>query len=81
MKQKTIGGSSSMYEDYDNLEPKVKKMELRIANCRGKKPVITDIKKARNLLQNVLIELNSSEGERAIRKCTSLLWDILENNK
>jgi len=76
-------GSNSMYADYDNLQskPAPKKMKLRIANCRGLKPVLTDIKKARTILQNIGIEINGCPAKDAIDKCTSLLWDILEDNK
>ena len=84
-KNNSFTGSNGMYADHDNLVmPTVtnkKNMRLDIANCRGRKPVLNEIKKARNILQNLLIELNGNEGERAIRKCTATLWDILENNK
>ena len=82
-KNNSFTGSNAMYQEHDEMQPPTKKeaLKLNIANCRGKKPVLTDIKRARNILNNLLIELNGSAGERAIKKCTSLLWGILEDNK
>lgn len=86
MKKNYSEGSNSMYEDYDNLtmKKKAKKkpetMWLRVANCRGKKPVLRDIKKARDIISGLLIELNPSEGKDGLKKCDSILLDILNDN-
>jgi hypothetical protein len=80
-KMKSTQGSSGMYADHDNVIEAPKKYVLRIANSRGKKPLLRDIKKARDILQNVLIELNSCAGRTAISDYSDVLWDILEDNK
>lgn len=59
------------------MEPKY----LKIANSRGRKQVLTAIKKAGTILQDLLIEITECEGKRDIKKCTYLLFDILEDNK
>ncbi len=57
------------------------KNHLRIANSRGRKPVIRDIKKARNILNDLMVELNDSKGRDNLENCIAILWDILEDNK
>lgn len=78
-------GSNTMYADHDKMVmPTItnkENLKLDIANCRGRKPVLNEIKKARNILSNLLIEMNGNAGERAIKKCTNILWDVLEDNK
>ncbi len=54
---------------------------LKIANSRGKKPVMKDIQKAYDLIKGVMIELNASEGKEALKVCDGLLWGILQDNK
>jgi len=73
-------GSSGMYADYDNLVPKKDKLILKIANSRGKKPVMREIKKARDIINGLLTELNPSEGKAALSKVDTLLWNVLHDN-
>jgi len=75
-------GSNSMYADYDNLVPKkeANKLRLVIANCRGRKPVIRDIKKARDIIAGLMIEINPCKGKTELKKVDSILWDLLHQN-
>jgi hypothetical protein len=55
--------------------------KLKIANCRGSKPVIREIRKCRTKLQNLLIEINECSGKKKIEIVIDLLLEILEENK
>lgn len=55
--------------------------KLKIANCRGPKPVIRTIKSCRTKLQDLLIEINGCPGEKKLREAIDILWEILEDNK
>jgi hypothetical protein len=50
---------------------------LRVANSRGKRPVMTDIKKARNLINGILVELNPNEAKKKLQMVDSILWAIM----
>lgn len=50
---------------------------FKIANCRGKKPVIRDIIKAIKLLAGVKHELNECEGKARIQTAINGLENIL----
>lgn len=54
---------------------------LVIANSRGKKPVLRDIRKAYKLINALLIEVNPSEGKDALKQIDLLLWQLLNDNK
>jgi hypothetical protein len=80
-------GSNSMYQDHDNglheteRKPiKKKTLELKIANCRGKKPVLRDIKKARDIISGLLIEINDCKAKTKLKEIDSTLWAIMHEN-
>lgn len=71
--------------NFDSLKDKLMgkelpKLTLKIANSRGKRPVMTDIKKARNIIAGLMTELNDSEGKDALKECDRKLWAILHDN-
>jgi hypothetical protein len=55
-------------------------MIFQIANCRGKKPVISDIKKALRLLSNAKFEMNDCKGKRIITKAIDNIEDVLKED-
>jgi len=52
----------------------------KIANCRGKNPVIRDIVKAIRLLSNARFELNDCKGKKTIDHVTHQLIKDLRND-
>lgn len=54
--------------------------KLEIANCRGNKPVITEIKRALKLIRDIQIEINPCEGKDSLIHCERLLVDVLGDN-
>lgn len=52
--------------------------KLRIANCRGVKPVLNDINKARIILGTVSVELNSCEAREYLKEAERLLTKVIE---
>jgi len=54
--------------------------QLSIANCRGKKPVINVIKKAKTMLEDLLIEINPCEGKQTLKESIQALNKILKDN-
>lgn len=57
------------------------KLTLEIANSRGRKPVLRDIKKCQALLSSLIHELNASDGKTELKKADAILWQVLEDNK
>ena len=55
--------------------------ELKIANCRGKKPVINDIKKAYKIINALLIEINPCEGLELLKKADIALYQLIKDNQ
>ena len=55
--------------------------KLKIANSRGRKPVITDIKKAYKLIDNLLVEINPCMGKSELQTVSIILFRILNHNK
>ena len=51
--------------------------KIKIANCRGKKPVINDICKALNLLANTEFEMNTCELKRILNDSRQAIAKIL----
>ncbi|MFX0183347.1 MAG: hypothetical protein ACFE95_09735 [Candidatus Hodarchaeota archaeon] len=51
--------------------------KIRIANCRGKQPVITDIKKVLNILAGVEFEMNYCELRTIISNFRDKMATIL----
>jgi hypothetical protein len=52
---------------------------LEIANCRGKKPVLNDIKKSMMILSSISIEINECEGANRLKRAQELLWSVLDD--
>lgn len=50
---------------------------LKVANCRGKRPVMRDIKKARDIISKIMVELNPNDAKDRLKECEAILWDIL----
>lgn len=64
-----------------STEIKKCKYHLEIANSRGRKPVIRELDKARKLINDLLIEINSCEGEYELRKIDGILFQIVLENQ
>ncbi len=61
---------------YDNYSTHTEHAKvLKIANSRGKKPVLRAIEKARYMLQDLMIEINPCEGKDALKEVDKLLQD------
>lgn len=73
-------GSNSMYQEYESLKESSKNMRLGIANIRGRKPVLRDIKKAREIINRLLIEINPCAGKEGLKQCDKILLSILNEN-
>lgn len=54
---------------------------LKIANCRGKKPVIRSIEKCAKELEGLLSEINPCTGKSELREIANKLYVIAEQNK
>lgn len=67
-----------MIDNYKERDTKI--AELKIANCRGKKPVIKDITKAREILRSLMVELNPCEGKDLLKDAEYNLTKILAHN-
>lgn len=67
-----------IHDNYSEQSTKAK--VLKVANCRGKKPVLKTIEKARNMLQDLMIEINPCEGKEALKEVDSILKEILRDN-
>jgi sigma54-dependent transcription regulator len=52
---------------------------LKIANCRGLKPVLNDIAKAIKLLDTVYLEVNSCKPKINISQARKKLFDVISN--
>lgn len=53
--------------------------KLEIANSRGKKPVINDLKKAQLLLSNLIFELNHNEAREQLKIADTILFHIIND--
>jgi hypothetical protein len=51
--------------------------KIRIANCRGKKPVINDIAKMIKKLDELNIELNDCKAKELLNKTRDMLYEIV----
>ena len=54
--------------------------EIRIANCRGKKPVINDIAKMIKKLDELNIELNDCKAKGLLNKSRDMLYEIVNDS-
>jgi len=70
--------STANYENCDIV--KTKKKALKIANSRGKSPVMRDIKKAYGIINALIIEVNPCEGKDALKQIDTLLWELMHDN-
>ncbi len=66
------------YDNYINEMPK--KLALIVANCRGKKAVLRDIKSARDNIRSLLVEINPCDAKDELNKVDSILSKILHEN-
>ncbi len=55
-------------------------LRLGIANSRGRKPVITALKRAYNNLSDLQVEINPCEGKDEFKKALSILLNIINDN-
>ncbi len=55
-------------------------LRLGIANSRGRKPVITALKRAYNNLSDLQVEINQCEGKDEFKKALSILLNIINDN-
>lgn len=55
--------------------------KLIIANCRGSKPVIRELKKCTTKIDDLLIEINQCKGKNKLVMVRDILFKILEDNK
>ena len=55
--------------------------KLEIANSRGKKPVMNDIKKIQAILNVIIYELNNNEGREQLRIVDNIISNIINDNK
>lgn len=53
--------------------------KLEIANSRGKKPVINDLKKAYQIINSLMIELNNNEAKEQLKIVDNTLYLILND--
>ena len=51
---------------------------LKVANCRGKKPVLNDIKRAYMILSGISFEINTCPAQSRLRKAQDELFEIIE---
>jgi len=70
--------STANYENYDIK--KTEKKVLKIANSRGKSPVMRYIKKAYGIINALMIEVNPCKGKDALKQIDSLLWELMHDN-
>ena len=61
----------------EDLKPSLR---LKIANSRGRKPVITALNRAYNSLSNLQIEINPCEGKDELREALKILINIINDN-
>jgi len=54
--------------------------EIRIANYRGKKPVINDIAKMIKKLDELNIELNDCKAKGLLNKSRDMLYEIVNDS-
>lgn len=66
------------YDNYSTQSTSAK--ILKIANSRGKKPVMKDIEKARGIIADLLTEINPCEGKDALKQCDHILLEIIRDN-
>lgn len=57
------------------------KATLKIANSRGKEPVIADVRRAQAILGDLSIERNPCPGKRQLDKAIAILWKIIKDNE
>jgi hypothetical protein len=69
------------YDGDDQQERDEPLNNLKIANSRGKKPVVKDIEKARGLIANLMIELNPCDAKEKLKVVDKILWDIIHDNQ
>jgi len=69
---------SIQYGNYDN--EKVKNLSLKVANSRGKCALIRDIKKQRDKISDLLVEINPCDGKNLLKECRDNLNAILAAN-
>ena len=55
-------------------------LRLGIANSRGRKPVITALKRAYNNLSDLQVEINPCEGKEEFKKALNILLNIINDN-
>ena len=53
--------------------------KLKVANYRGKKPILNDIAKAIKILDKISIEINSGESRTELYKVRNKLFSIISN--
>ena len=51
---------------------------LKIANCRGKKPVLNDIKNCISTLDNLFFEMNACDARFTLILARAMLYDIID---
>jgi len=52
---------------------------LKVANCRGKMPVLNDVKRAMLILDDISIELNETVESRKISQARDLLFSVIDS--
>lgn len=62
----------------ENMKPSLR---LSIANSRGRKPVITALKRSYKNLSDLQIEINPCEGKDEFKKALSILLNIINDNQ
>jgi hypothetical protein len=64
-------------------DTRTKSNVLKIANSRGKKPVMRDLNKARGIISSLLVEINPCDAKETLKEIDNALWAIIhekENN-
>ncbi len=69
---------SDNYKNYDAITND--RLILKIANSRGKRPVITDLKNAYKLIDNIMIEINPCTGKDELDEIRNKLRIIIQSN-
>jgi hypothetical protein len=54
---------------------------LKIANSRGKRPVMRDLEKARGIISNLLVEINPCEAKDKLKDIDNTLWAIIHEKQ
>lgn len=64
-------------EDRDTNKSNV----LKVANSRGKKPVMRDLEKARAIISDLLIEINPCDAKDRLKEIDNTLWAIIHEKQ